>query len=314
MRVIFAGTPSFSVPVLNALLASDHEVCAVLTQPDRPKGRGRKLAVSPIKEAALQLELPIYQPKSLRDVAIQTKLQAMQADVMVVVAYGLLLPEAVLSLPMHGCLNVHASLLPKYRGASPIQAAILQGDKETGVTIMRMDKGLDTGDMLLKRYCAIEPDDTAQVLHDKLASLGAEAIVDALAQIANGTALFEKQHDEEATYAPKITKEDARIDWTQPATDIANQIRAYNPWPIAHAMLGHTTVRIWCATPLSCFSQSSAKPGQLLEVSKSRLIVACGEGALQIDIVQLPGGKALPIQACLNAKRELFIEGESFNS
>lgn len=309
MRVIFAGTPEFSVNVLEALITAGHEICAVYTQPDRPKGRGRKLAFSAVKEAALSHDLPIFQPKSLKDEEEQSQLAALNADVMVVVAYGLILPKAVLDTPKLGCLNVHASLLPKYRGASPIQAAILNGDNESGVTIMQMDVGLDTGDMILKKTCPIGENDTVQMLHDTLAVLGGEGIVETLAAIETDRAVFEKQDDELANYAGKITKDDARIDWQQSCEVIHNQVRAYHGWPVSHTTLNDQVTRIWQTEKMS---SGSGKPGEILEVGKDSLIITCGDGALSIKKIQLPNSKPMQIKDCLNSKRSLFEIGTCF--
>lgn len=312
MRIIFAGTPDFSVPVLQALLDADHDICAVYTQPDRPKGRGRKMTYSPVKQRAMELGLEVVQPKSLKNEPAQQQMAAFDAELMVVVAYGLLLPKAVLSIPTRGCINVHASLLPKYRGASPIQAAILAGDKQTGITIMQMDVGLDTGDMILKKNCLIEPDDTSQTLHDKLATIGANAIVETLSQLSQAKAIFEKQDDSQASYAGKISKEDACIDWHKQAIDIERTIRAYNPWPVSYSLLNQKKVRIWQASIFDTVDTAKYQAGQIIEVGKARLLIACGSGILSVETIQLEGSKPMPIKDCLNAKRALFVEGQCF--
>lgn len=310
MRVIFAGTPEFSVNVLESLIKAGHDICAVYTQPDRPKGRGRKLAISAIKQAALSHQLPIYQPKSLKGEAEQTQLASFNADIMVVVAYGLILPKKVLEIPRFGCLNVHASLLPKYRGAAPIQAAILNGDDVSGVTIMQMDVGLDTGDMILKKQCAIGENDTAQMLHDTLSVLGADAIVETLPTIENGAALLEKQDDTQANYAGKISKEDALIDWQKSYQEIHNQVRAYYGWPVSHTTLNDNAIRIWQTEKVS---DLQGRPGEIIKVDKDALIVSCGEGALSIKQIQLPNSKPMSIKDCLNSKRSWFVVGELFS-
>jgi methionyl-tRNA formyltransferase len=309
MKVIFAGTPEFALPILQGLIDSQHEVCAVLTQPDRPKGRGRKLAFSAVKQMALANELPLYQPSSLKGEEIQSQLAEMKADVMVVVAYGLILPKAVLALPKFGCLNVHASILPKYRGASPIQSAILQGDLQSGVTIMQMDVGLDTGDMCLVETCPIDASDTSQSLHDKLSELGADALLQVLQQLTDQTATFIPQDNNQATYAAKIQKSDAQINWQLSANTLCQQIRAYNPWPISYCSLADGKImRIWQATVVELPSHLAASPGEIIEISKERLVIACGEQGLSIEKLQLPGSKPMSIKDCLNAKRDLFTE------
>ncbi len=312
MKIIFAGTPDFSVPVLQALIDAEHEICAVYTQPDRPKGRGRKLALSPVKEKALSYDLPIFQPASLRNNEAQEELKSLNADVMVVVAYGLILPQVVLDTPKLGCLNIHASILPKYRGASPIQAAILNGDTESGVTIMQMDKGLDTGAMIIKKYCPIKENDNAQQLHDGLSTLGAKAIVETLTAIDTGSARFEVQDDLQASYAGKIAKEDACIDWSSSASDIHNLVRAYNPWPVAYSFLNNNKIRIWQTEITASTYPESFKDGQIIEVGKDFLIIACANKAVSIKKIQLSNAKPMPIKDCLNSKRELFVVGECF--
>lgn len=311
MRILFAGTPDFSVPVLQALMDAGHQICAVYTQPDRPKGRGRKLSPSPVKVCAQSHGLPIEQPKSLRQKDAQAALAAYQPELMVVVAYGLILPRAVLETPALGCVNVHASLLPKYRGASPIQAAVLNGDKTSGVTIMQMDEGLDTGDMILKRECNIGAQDTAADLHDALSTMGASAIVDAVHLLESKQATFEKQDDTKASYAGKITKEDALIDWSKPAATIHQQIRAYHPWPVAYSSLNDQVIRIWQAELLST-EPHQYQAGEIVEVAKKHLHIACGQGILAISQLQLVGGKSLSIADFLNAKRSMFVVGDCF--
>ena len=304
-----------SVPVLQAIIAEGHEICAVFTQPDRPKGRGQKLALSPVKEAALANNLLVLQPRTLKDKLIQQELANFKADLMVVVAYGLLLPEAVLTLPKYGCINVHASLLPKYRGASPIQAALLDSEQSSGVTIMKMDKGLDTGDMLLTRRCDIARNETAQSLHDKLAPLGARALIEAMSLIATGKAVYQVQAHELATYAHKITKAQAEINWQYSAKQIEAMVRAYTPWPIAYSHLNDRLLRIWGARVVADEEQRFADrmPGEIVAVTKKDIWVACGKGLIAIEKLQLPGAKPLEVETCLNAKRSLFIEGTCFN-
>ena len=287
MRLIFAGTPEFAAVALKTLIETGHDIACVLTQPDRPAGRGMKLKASPVKELALARGLPVSQPLTLKDVQAQEELRQLQAEVMVVAAYGLILPQAVLDIPRLGCLNIHASLLPRWRGAAPIQRAILAGDAETGITIMQMDAGLDTGTMLLKKSCPIEPDDTAQMLHDRLAVLGGTAIVETLAHLTGLTA--EAQDNALATYAAKLSKEEAEIDWRQPAIDIARAVRAFNPFPVAFTRLDGESLRIWAAQAIS----GAGEPGCVISADKSGLSVACGEGALLITELQRAGGKRL---------------------
>lgn len=289
LSIVFAGTPEFAVPALEALLKSEHRVVAVYTQPDRPAGRGQKLAISPVKRCALDHGLHIEQPLKLRDDEQIARLAAFEPDVMVVVAYGLILPQAVLDVPRLGCINIHASLLPRWRGAAPIQRAIEAGDTETGVTIMRMDAGLDTGPVLLERRVPIEPTDTSATLHDRLSRLGAEALLEALDGIADGSLSARPQPAEGVTYAAKVTKEEARIDWRQPALDIERRVRAFNPWPIAETTLHGQQLRVWeaVARPQS----PNAAPGQVIGIDEQGIHVATGVGTLVLTRVQLAGRK-----------------------
>lgn len=265
---------------------------AVLTQPDRPAGRGMQLAPSPVKQLAVQHGIPVLQPLTLKAVEIQQQLATFQADVMVVAAYGLILPAVVLQTPRYGCLNIHASLLPRWRGAAPIQRAILAGDAETGITIMQMDEGLDTGAMLIKKPCAISAQDTAQTLHDKLAKLGAEAIVEALNKLSHGKITGVVQDAAQATYAAKIIKSEAQLDWTQSAAQLDRAIRAYNPVPGAYTTLNGTTIKIWQASESV---QLQGEPGTVLAINKDDIQVACGQGTLKLQILQRPNGKSLPV-------------------
>ena len=306
LKIIFAGTPEFAAASLAALLGSGHEVIAVYTQPDRPAGRGRKLAASPVKALALEHHLPVLQPVSLRDEAVQQELAALNADIMVVVAYGLILPEPVLAAPRLGCINVHASLLPRWRGAAPIQRAILAGDAETGVTIMQMDKGLDTGDMLRIVRCPIELTDTAEILHDRLAGLGSAALLDTLEMIAQGNAQPEGQDDAQANYAEKLQKAEALIDWQQSAEQLSRTVRAFNPWPVAFTRCDEKNLRIWLAEALP--NSTDAIPGTVLAESRDGIDVATGDGILRVQQLQMPGGKALSAEQFLNAHSLLGVQ------
>jgi methionyl-tRNA formyltransferase len=288
MKIIFAGTPHFAASALAALL-KEQQVVAVLTQPDRPAGRGMHLAASPVKQLALQHGLPVLQPATLKSEETQHAIAALGADVMVVAAYGLILPKAVLQLPRYGCLNIHASLLPRWRGAAPIQRAILAGDSETGITIMQMDEGLDTGDMLLRNACPIEATDTGNTLHDRLAELGASSILEALRLLQEHRLVAVRQDNEAASYAAKLVKSEAQIDWRQDARQIERAVRAYNPFPVCHANLNGVMIKIWKA---GLCAEKQGEPGNVLAVDKHGITVACGKGALLLEVLQRPGGKA----------------------
>jgi methionyl-tRNA formyltransferase len=303
MRLIFAGTPTFAAAALEALVDAGHEISLVLTQPDRPAGRGMKLTPSPVKALALARGLTVLQPATLKTEESHATLRSAGAEVMVVAAYGLILPRAVLDIPRRGCLNIHASLLPRWRGAAPIQRAILAGDAETGITIMQMDAGLDTGAMLLKKSLAICPEDTAGSLHDRLARQGADAIVEALARLDQ--LIPEAQDDAQATYAAKLSKDEAKLDWSQPAEQLARAVRGYNPVPGAHALLDGKVVKIWGATALPG-ATTAAQPGEILAIDASGPIVACGNGRLRIEELQLAGGKRMNAAA--------FTAGHSLQS
>ncbi|HXE41324.1 MAG TPA: methionyl-tRNA formyltransferase [Azonexus sp.] len=292
MRVIFAGTPEFAAQALKAIVEAGHEVALVLTQPDRPGGRGMVLQPSAVKKLALEKGIEVFQPLSLKDEAAQQKLAALAAEVMVVAAYGLILPQAVLDLPRFGCLNIHASLLPRWRGAAPIQRALLAGDAETGVCIMQMEAGLDTGPVLLRGAFPIAAEDTTASLHDRLAELGAQLIVEALGKLPLAASV---QPDAGVTYAHKIEKAEAVIDWRRSAAELDRHIRAFNPFPGAQALLGGQTVKLWQATPVA----GSGELGQILAVDRKNLLVACGDGALAISELQKAGGKRLPVQQFL---------------
>ncbi|MEW6413734.1 MAG: methionyl-tRNA formyltransferase [Pseudomonadota bacterium] len=296
MRLIFAGTPPFAAAALDALADAGHAVALVLTQPDRPAGRGMKLTPSAVKTAALARGLPVAQPASLKTPEAQAELAAVDADVMVVAAYGLILPQAVLDIPRRGCLNIHASLLPRWRGAAPIQRAILAGDTETGITIMQMDAGLDTGAMLLKSVVPILDTDTGGSLHDKLAVAGARAIVEALARLDTLTPVA--QDDAQATYAAKLDKEEARLDWSRPAAELARAVRAFNPVPGAWTLVDGAPLKIWAAAPVP----GQGAPGEVLDAGE-RLVVACGEGALALAELQPAGSKRMTAAAFLAGRR-----------
>ncbi|MCD8523828.1 MAG: methionyl-tRNA formyltransferase [Saccharospirillaceae bacterium] len=304
LRVVFAGTPEFAAIHLQALINSGHEVIGVYTQPDRPAGRGKKRQPSPVKQVALDNGLPVYQPLNFRDPADVEQLKSLNADVMIVVAYGLILPQSVLDAPKHGCLNVHASLLPRWRGAAPIQRCIEAGDKLTGITIMQMDKGLDTGDMLSKVTTGILSDDTGGTLHDRLADMGPAALLNTLAQLEAGTLNPEKQNDALANYAHKLLKEEALINWQQPAETIALRVRAFNPFPMAYTLLGDERIRVLMAEPLDKATQ--LLPGTIASVSAGGLEIACGEGVLRITQVQLAGKKAMTVADVINGQPQLF--------
>ncbi len=295
MRLVFAGTPEFAERALAALLAAGHRITLVVTQPDRPAGRGMRLVQSPVKRLALAHELEVYQPATLRDAESLARLRAAAPDVLVVAAYGLILPAPVLQLAAHGALNVHASLLPRWRGAAPIQHALLAGDSETGITIMQMDTGLDTGPILAQRVLPIESDDDAQSLHDKLAALGAEMIVAALAELAAGRARAQPQPERGVTYAHKIGRLEPMLDWRQPARQLERVVRAFRPAPGAFSVLRGETIKIWRARAV----EGSGAAGTVLKPSDQALLVACGEGALAIGELQRAGGKRLPAAAFL---------------
>ena len=287
------------MPVLQALIDSPHSVVAVYTQPDRPAGRGRKLQQSPVKQLALQHELPVHQPTSLKAVEQQHILEKLRPDLMVVVAYGLLLPQAVLDIPALGCVNLHASLLPRWRGAAPIQRAILAGDDKTGVCLMQMEAGLDTGPVLAAKACEISATDTGGVLHDRLSSLSARLLADNLEALENRSLTPAAQDDELATYAKKLVKREAMIDWTQSAAQIDRQVRAFNPWPVAQTDYADKVLRIWKTVPVQ--QTSGLLPGSVISAGKAGIQVACGEDCLSLQEVQLPGGKRLSAAQFLNA-------------
>lgn len=312
LNLIFAGTPDFAATVLASLIDSPHNVIAAYSQPDRPAGRGRKLTASPVKQLATANNIPVYQPLNFKDPADIDALAALQPDLMVVVAYGLLLPQAVLDIPHLGCINVHASLLPRWRGAAPIHRAICAGDQETGVTIMQMDAGLDTGDMLLKVATPIDPNETAGALHDRLATLGARACVASLEQLANQTLTPQVQDDSQANYAHKLAKSDGLIDWQQSATSIHNKIRGLHPWPGSYAVLNEQTIRLHGSRLGAHNVPENAQPGEILTADANALSVATKEGVLALTHLQLPGGKNLSVRDILNGRQEQFKPGTVF--
>jgi methionyl-tRNA formyltransferase len=294
LRIAFAGTPEFALPALRALAVSEHTLVGVLTQPDRPAGRGRTLTASPVKQLAQSLALPVAQPARLRSESERAALERWQPDLLVVVAYGLILPREVLSLPRLGCLNIHASLLPRWRGAAPIQRAILAGDRETGVCIMQMDAGLDTGPVLASEALPIAPAATAAELHDDLAALGAQLLLPAIAALEQGRARPHPQPEAGVTYAAKIDKTEARIDWQRSADEIERQVRAFNPWPVAEARLADTQLRIWGAHVVAAAGTAArAAPGAVLGLHDEALLVRCGQGVLGLTAVQLPGRRVV---------------------
>ncbi|VEG91302.1 methionyl-tRNA formyltransferase [Legionella spiritensis] len=307
LKIVFAGTPEFGIPCLNDIHNSRHQLLAVYTQPDRPAGRGRKLQPSAVKSWAIEHNIPVYQPVNFKNPAAVEELAALKPDLLVVIAYGLILPASVLATPSLGCINVHASLLPRWRGASPIQQAILHGDEQSGVTIMQMDAGLDTGDCLIKRSCHIDAQDTAGMLHDKLAALAPEALMTALDSLAQGTLKRHPQDNSRATYAGKISKTDARIDWRQPAQVIERQVRAFNPWPVAHTFLDEEPLRVYQSETDA--GDSMAEPGTILAIDKEGMLVATGTGRLRIRMLQFPGGKAMTVAQWLNAGRAQQLVG-----
>lgn len=310
MRIIYMGTPDFAVPTLEALIQSKHEVIAVITQPDKPKGRGKAMQFPPVKEKALEYGIPVYQPVKVREPAFIEQMKEWEPDAIVVAAFGQLLPKAVLDLPRYGCINVHASLLPKYRGAAPIQWVIINGEKETGITTMFMDVGLDTGDMLKKTVIPIAEKETGESLHDKLAVLGGPLMLETLEELENGTAVRIKQEDEQSCYAKMLTKSLGNIDWSQPAIQIERLIRGLNAWPSAYTKWEDKTLKIWAADVVEG-NKEGAVAGEVVEKQKKALIVQTGEGQLSLKEVQLQGKKRMDIDAFLRGYP--IMEGTVFH-
>mgnify|MGYP004662322409 CR=1 FL=1 len=307
LKIIFAGTPDFAAKHLQALLNSPHQVIGVFTQPDKPAGRGNKLTASPVKQLALQNNLPVYQPISLKDSANQQIIADLNADIMIVVAYGLILPQTVLDMPKYGCLNVHGSLLPRWRGAAPIQRACWAGDTETGITIMQMDVGLDTGDMLYKEKCHIEDDDTSATLYNKLAQIGPDALLKTLKFIIEGKVKPEKQNESQVTYATKLSKQEAKLDWNLTATQLERCIRAFNPWPVSYFEINGELIKVWQANVIS--ETTDKTPGTILRADKSGIQVATQDGVINMTLLQPAGKKPMSAQDFLNSRKAWFIVG-----
>lgn len=297
MRIVFMGTPDFAVPVLEALCDAGHEVAAVVTQPDKPRGRGKEMQYTPVKESALERGIEVYQPVKVKDEAFVQILKEINPDVIVVVAFGQILPSAILHMPKYGCINVHASLLPKYRGAAPIQWVIIDGEKETGITTMQMDEGLDTGDMMLKAVISIDEKETGGSLHDKLAGIGGTLIVDTLKQVEEGSIVLEKQDDSKSNYAKMLNKKLGRIDFEKSAEEIERLIRGLNPWPSAYTSLNGKTLKIWDADVRK--EKTDIPPGEIIEVTNDEIIVSTGDGVLIINELQLEGKKRMDTESFL---------------
>ncbi|CFR20278.1 methionyl-tRNA formyltransferase [Yersinia kristensenii] len=307
LRIIFAGTPDFAARHLGALLSSQHQIVGVFTQPDRPAGRGNKLTPSPVKVLAEQHNIPVFQPKSLRPEENQHLVADLNADIMVVVAYGLILPASVLVMPRLGCINVHGSLLPRWRGAAPIQRSLWAGDAKTGVTIMQMDVGLDTGDMLHKIECNIQPEDTSATLYDKLAQLGPQGLLVTLQQLAEGRAQPEIQDEAQVTYAEKLSKEEAKLDWSLSAVQLERCIRAFNPWPVSYFVVDEQPIKVWQAQVLA--TVDNVAPGTIIQADKHGIQIATADGVLNITQLQPAGKKAMSAADLLNSRREWFTPG-----
>ena len=316
LRIVFAGTPDFAASSLKALISEDYNVVAVYTQPDRPAGRGKKLHKSPVKNVAEQHDIPVYQPVNFKDAADQHNLKFLDADLMIVAAYGIILPKVVLDTPKKGCINIHASLLPRWRGAAPIQRAIQAGDLETGITIMQMDVGLDTGNMLWKKQTPILQDDNGGSLHDRLANLGAEAMLETLEQLTSeqpsSQLTNEEQDDQLAVYAHKLSKQDAQIDWSLSAESIALTIRAFNPWPVAFTVEAGERIRVFEADVIA--EAHNKTPGTIINKSRKGIVIACGKNTLIIQKLQLPGSKAMAVADFINGGKAMLDTGTQLTS
>jgi len=312
LNIVFAGTPDFAAEHLKALVDSRHNVIAVYSQPDRPAGRGKKLQPSPVKKVALEHDIPVYQPVNFKQDGALEELQALNADIMVVVAYGLLLPKAVLDAPKMGCINVHASLLPRWRGAAPIQRAVEAGDSETGITIMQMDEGLDTGDMLNKVTLDIRANETGGSLHDRLLEKGPQSLLQTLTLLQAGEAIAEKQNDLQANYAHKLSKEEALVNWNDSAENIERRVRAFNPFPVAYTLLGDQRIKVWQACNLG--QTTRLLPGTIASVSNEGIDVATGDGVIRLVTLQLPNKKAMSVADILNGQSQLFQPQHMFSS
>ncbi|MWP49308.1 MULTISPECIES: methionyl-tRNA formyltransferase [unclassified Gilliamella] len=312
LNIIFAGTPDFAATHLKALIGSEHNVIAVFTQPDRPAGRGNKLTASPVKQLAIEYNLPVYQPATLKKEENQKIIADLNADIMIVVAYGLILPQTVLEMPKLGCLNVHGSLLPRWRGAAPIQRACWAGDEQTGITIMQMDAGLDTGDMLYKLTCPIELTDTSASLYEKLAKLGPQALLDTLTLLTEQKIQPEKQDPSQATYAKKLSKQEAKLDWNLPAEQLERCVRAFNPWPVSYFEVNGEPVKVWQANVVKMASKQPA--GTILQADKNGICIATSNGALNMTLLQPAGKKPMPAQDLLNSRKAWFTVGKKLNT
>jgi methionyl-tRNA formyltransferase len=315
LRIVFAGTPEFAAASLQALLTrmkdsnadKQYEIVGVYTQPDRPAGRGQKLVQSPVKQLAIANDIPVYQPLNFKQDEDKAQLAALEADLMIVAAYGIILPKVVLDTPKLGCINVHASLLPRWRGAAPIHRSLIAGDDETGITIMQMDVGLDTGDMLLKAYCDIKPTDTSETLHDRLAILGGSTLIEALEKFKAGTLVPEQQDESLTCYAAKLTKQEGDVNWASSAELIERQIRGLSPWPVAYTNSLAGVMKIHAAH-IASVSDEASTPGDILVVSKEGIIVATGQGSILITEIQFAGGKRMKVQDALNGKHKAALE------
>jgi len=315
LKIIFAGTPSFAKVALKALLSTSHQIVAVLTQIDKPAGRGLQLSMSPVKMLAIEHNLPIYQPNTLKDETVQAILRKYKADIMVVAAYGMLLPKVVLSIPRLGCLNIHPSLLPRWRGAAPIQRTIMAGDKVSGVTIMQMDEGLDTGPILLQQPYQLNESETSQTLHDEMAEMGAKCLIETLNLIVNNSLVATPQENDKATYASKITKEEALIDWSQDAHSLEHQIRGLNPKPVAYTIWNGERLKIWMAKALNYQSKSFNAPGTILEANTQGIDIETGKkGILRLLELQLPGSKKVDVKDFFHAKQQALSLTKKFDS